>query len=385
MLILAFLIATGIPAIFLILIYTLDLYASRSFRLVLVCFGWGAIGGLLLAYLFNTYIALPLIAALGLSHIFLYVLFAPVAEELFKSASLFYVRTRPEFTYFVDGAIYGFAAGIGFSITENVLYLTGNPSGSIPLALIRSFSTCLMHGTAAGLVGVALGYFRLQKRSGRWLAVSGWLGAILLHAAFNGVANSALAGGALGTIVAVVIGLAGVGLIAVFIQLGLRQQQQWMGETLNRQVGVTGAERRAAQSLANLDELIEPITKQFPKKAEQIQALVLLQAQIGIKRKVEQKIDDPKLKAQLGQEIAQARAEMEKLRKQIGFYAMTNLRMVFPDGMLDVWARLEAVALQSGPADLKRWDQLLSGAAPGTPSKRSIFASVGGGTSDTPS
>ena len=52
--ILAVLIATGIPAVFLLIIYTLDLYASRTFRLVLLCFGWGAIGAFGLAYVTNS-------------------------------------------------------------------------------------------------------------------------------------------------------------------------------------------------------------------------------------------------------------------------------------------------------------------------------------------
>ena len=85
----AALIAVGIPVFFLVIIYTLDLYASRTFDLVLICFGWGGIGGLGLAYAFNTYAAVPLIRQLHLDYIWLYVVFAPVAEEILKSMSLF--------------------------------------------------------------------------------------------------------------------------------------------------------------------------------------------------------------------------------------------------------------------------------------------------------
>jgi RsiW-degrading membrane proteinase PrsW (M82 family) len=169
----AVLIAVGIPSTFLLIVYTLDLYASRTFHLVMLCFGWGGIGGLGLSYVFNTYAAIPLIQRLSLDYLFLYVVFAPVAEEIVKSLSLFYVSRRPEFTYFVDGAIYGFAAGIGFSITESFLYIGFRPHRGIPLMLVRAFSVCLMHGTAAGLVGAAVGRSRFQKRAGRRLAVFG--------------------------------------------------------------------------------------------------------------------------------------------------------------------------------------------------------------------
>jgi RsiW-degrading membrane proteinase PrsW (M82 family) len=360
--ILAVAIAAGIPALFLLLIYTLDLYASRAFRLVVLCFGWGALGAFGLAYLINTYVGLPLGRALKVDpQLFLVVAFAPVVEEIAKSLSLFYVSRRSEFTYFVDGAIYGFAAGIGFSIIENFLYLSVNPGIGIALALTRAFSTCLMHGTAAGLVGIVVGRFRFRRQSGRRLAlVGGWAAAVLLHAFFNGISHAAPLPEMAAVVLAVVVGLAGVGLIAFFINTGLREERQWMGETLNRQVGVTAAEMRAAQAYGNLEEVLKPIAQQFPQKAEQVEALLLQQARMGIRRKVEQRLDDPEIKEQLTQEIAQQRAEMERLRKEIGPYVMAYVRSVFPEGALDVWARLEMIAVHTGPADLERWTQTLT-------------------------
>jgi RsiW-degrading membrane proteinase PrsW (M82 family) len=380
--VLAVVFAVAIPAVFLLIIYTLDLYASRTFGLVMLCFAWGGVGGVGLSFLFNTYVALPFIDNRGWDRVLLFVAFAPVAEEIFKSLSLFYVSRRKEFTYFVDGAIYGFAAGIGFSIAENILYLQYYPDQGIALSLVRSFSVCLMHGAAAGLVGAAVGRFRFRKRSGRGLAMlAGWGAAILLHAFFNSIAKTnwvidLIGDGALVPL-QVGVGLAGVGLIALFITLGLREQRQWFAETLDRRMGVTGAEVRAAQSYGSISEVLEPIAEQFPDQAEQVEALLLRQAQMGIKRKVQQQLDDDKLEKQIGQEIEQLQEEMERLRKEIGPYVMTFVRAVFPEGMLDVWARLEAVALQSGPADVKRWTEMLQD-RDGVTSKRSIFGKLRG-------
>jgi RsiW-degrading membrane proteinase PrsW (M82 family) len=375
--------AIAIPAVFLLIIYTLDLYASRTFRLVMLCFAWGGIGGVGLAYMFNTYVAVPLIRNQGWDSTLLYVVFAPIAEEVFKSLVLFYVSRRPEFTYFVDGAIYGFASGIGFSIAENFFYIFYFPTAGIALPLVRSFSVCLMHGSASGLVGAAVGRFRFQKRSGRGLAMlGGWGAAILLHAFFNSVAKtywlSDLVGEAAVVPMQVGLGLAGVGLIALFITLGLREQRQWFAETLDRKMGVTGAEVRAAQAYSSIDDVLEPITEQFPAQAEQVSALLLRQAQMGIKRKVQQQLDDPKLQKEVGEEIAELQAEMEKLRKEIGPYVMTFVRAVFPQGMLDVWGRLEALAVSSGPPDVKRWAKMLE-AKDGSASQRNIFGRLQGG------
>lgn len=374
---LAGLIAIGIPGIFLLIIYTLDLYASRTFRLVLICFLWGAIGGLGLAYLFNTHVVVPLIRQIRLDYLWLYVVFAPIAEEILKSLSLLYVSRQTDFTYFVDGAIYGFAAGIGFSITENFLYVQQNPRMGIPLALIRGFSTCLMHGTAAALVGAAIGRFRFQRSSGKALALGGgWLSAILLHAIFNAISKTDLVPAGLVTPLAVVVGLGGVVVIAVFISRGLREEGKWLLETLNRQVNVSAAEARAAQSIATLDELLEPIVQQFPQKAEKVQALVLQQAQMGIKRKVFQQLTDEGLKVKLEEEIAQLQAAMEKLRKEIGPYVMVYVRSVFPEGALNVWSRLEPAVIRSSPEDLQRWTARLSTKESSTSARRNIFNSI---------
>jgi RsiW-degrading membrane proteinase PrsW (M82 family) len=374
---LAVLIAVGIPAVFLTIIYTLDLYASRTFRLVLLCFAWGSVGGVGLSYVFNTYVAIPLIQQLRLERVLLYVAFAPVAEEVFKSAAAIYVSRRPEFTYFVDGAIYGFAAGIGFSIAENFLYITYYPDKGIVLTLVRTFSVCLMHGTAAGLVGAALGRFRFGRGSGRWLGpLGGWVAAILLHATFNSVAQAGFVSERMMVPLQVGIGLAGVALIAFFITLGLREQRRWFAETLDRKMGVSGAEVRAAQAYASIDEVLEPIAGQFPQKAEQVSALLLRQAQMGIRRKVQQQLDDPRVKEEIGTEIAQLHAEMERLRKEIGPYVMTFVRSVFPTGMLNVWGNLELLAAQSGPPDLQRWAKMLSAEEPSGPPQRSIFGRI---------
>ncbi len=246
----------------------------------------------------------------------------------------------------------------------------------IPLALIRSFSTCLMHGTASGLVGAAVGRFRFRRRSGQGLGmVGGWLAAILLHAFFNGISRAPALSESLTTIVAVGIGLAGVGLIGFFINLGLQEERQWLAETLDRRVGVTAAESRMVQSYASLDEFLQPIIEQFPREAEQVEAFLLRQAQLGIKRKVQQRVSDPKLQEQLGQEVAQLQAEMNQIRRDVGVYVMSYVRSVFPDEALPIWSRLEQLAAQGGSADLQRWSKMLTTETSGPP-RQSIFASL---------
>jgi hypothetical protein len=135
---------------------------------------------------------------------------------------------------------------------------------------------------------------------------------------------------------------------------------------------VTGAEVRAAQAYATIDEVLRPIAEQFPDQTEQVETLLLHQAQMGIKRKVQQEVDDPKLQEKLGEEVARLKSEMEQLRAEIGPYIMVYVRSVFPEGLLDVWSKLEVLAAQSGPPDVQRWADMLD-AKTSTAPARDIF------------
>jgi RsiW-degrading membrane proteinase PrsW (M82 family) len=328
--------------LFLLLIYVLDLYASSTFRLVLVSFAWGALGGAGLSYLVNTRITIPLIAHRALDYLLLYVLFAPVVEEVFKSLVLFDVSRRSAFTYFVDGAVYGFAAGIGFSISENLLYMSYYPARRVALAFLRAFSVCLMHGTATGLVGVAVGRFRFRRRNGRRLAmIVGWIAAILLHAGFNSISQTEFLPRGWVVPTQVGIGLTGVGLMMLVILVGLREQREWIAEILREKIGMTEAEVRGAQASGDLEQVLRPIVRQFPKEAELLESLLQGQARLGIKQKVLEKTQDPKLEVALGQEVAELEDRTQQLRLEMGLCTKFYMQCVFPQNDSDAQTCLE--------------------------------------------
>jgi RsiW-degrading membrane proteinase PrsW (M82 family) len=131
----AIVVAVSVPLLFLYLVRWLDLYASGSFQAIVICLLWG-IAAFILSFQANTF-ALGFVG-FGL----LVVLVAPIIEEILKSLILIHYVSRPDFTYFVDGAIYGFASGTAFAVLENLLYLgRGGSYASLSVALSRTFST----------------------------------------------------------------------------------------------------------------------------------------------------------------------------------------------------------------------------------------------------
>jgi len=77
------------------------------------------------------------------------------------------------------------------------------------------------------------------------------------------------------------------------------------------------------QQLDNLDPLLAPIDERFGKdKRKQVAALLHLQAQLGLKRKVQEMTPAPKLRAEMGTQVAALRQEIDTMRQALGVYCM---------------------------------------------------------------
>ncbi len=357
----AFLVGIALPIVFLALVRALDLYASGSFKTVMVAF----IGGLLAfggAYvvnnaaasrlepiLINSATARQVTSLLGAPALMsvpaaqrafavITLAAAPIAEEVLKSIVLIILVRRPNFTYFVDGAIYGFAAGTAFAVLENPFYAMISPAAGVGLMLMRAFSTSLMHGTASALVGVALGRTRFGKGPARIVAlVAGWLAAIALHASFNRVVYLKIGG----AILPLAVGIGGVILVAAFIFWGLRQERAWLEETLGLKLGVSKGEAAVVLKMEDLDKLLEPIAARFgEEKREQVETFVKYQAQLGIKRKATGMAQDENLRQELEKQITDLRQKMDVLRRQVGVYCMSYVRSILPPESTLIWTRL---------------------------------------------
>ncbi|MFN8491583.1 MAG: PrsW family glutamic-type intramembrane protease [Caldilineaceae bacterium] len=347
----ASLIAIAIPLAFLLLVRRLDLYASGNIVTVLLCMG-GGVAAFLAAGQVNSAL-LPLVG-----YTLVVTLVAPIVEEIFKSVLLIYFVRQPDFTYFVDGAIYGFAAGIAFAVVENLLYLSQMPptaatGENIALAMTRAFSTSLMHGSASALVGVALGRFRFGRGRTRVGALLlGWGAAMGLHLAFNNLISRDW--GLLTIGLAVALGLGGVLLNVLLIRWGLREERAWLQETLNQQVGVSRGEAAVVQELAQLDRLLAPVAERFgAEKRQQVETFLRRQAQLGLKHKVELLTSDPQLRAAMAAEITLLRQQVDELRRAIGVYCMSYVRSILPPTGEPLWERLQTT-LADPPASAKK-------------------------------
>lgn len=363
--IISLIIATVIPITALFIIYTRDLYSTGSFRYVVYCFIWGGVA-FAIASLTNRF----LIQNEIIDRMLVLRFVAPIEEEILKGLLLLFLVRRRQFTYFVDGAIYGFSIGIGFAVFENYEYLLYTDQGyQLMVAVVRVVSTNLMHALCSSIIGIVLGYSRFSKRSGViWYILGGLAAAIGIHTLFNNIANSAFNTFLLIAFI-IAFGVGGFSLLIRFIHKKLLEARGWIGESLGMVDRVTAGETSAVLDMKDLEKIIEPLAAIFgEEKAKLIEKLLLKQARLGILRKMLVKQQDETLLEQTRKEIDVTRDEMDEYRKAIGSYAMTALRGMYPEGdtFYEQLGNLieQRIATGSGPRPGGLWDKLGSQVVP---------------------
>lgn len=355
--ILALVIAIIIPIVILYLIYTQDLYGTGNFRHVVLSFLWGAITFGVAALINRVLIANNVFERLAVLRFV-----APFEEEILKGLILIYLIRRPNFTYFVDGAIYGFAAGIGFAVVENFDYVIGAAS-ALDVAVGRVISTNLIHAAGSAMVGIAAGLARFSRGSGRILRVFvGLVLAIILHTGFNNLVTRVTSGWLL--VYAAVVGVAAVGAIWISIQRGLAEEKAWIRETLGMTDRVTASEAAVVNRISDLDDILKPLAMRYGvEKAEQIEKFLFMQARLGILRKTLEKLPDENLLVATRGEITRVQLEMDDIRRAVGTLAMMYLRSIFPEDDISLWGSIEGViqkhiAARPASGSSMMWDRL---------------------------
>lgn len=330
-------VATLIPAGYLWWISKRDFFETRKVRLVQICLVWG-----LIAYGIAYLVQSNIVQQGLLSGDQLVRYFAPVFEEIVKGAILIYLIRRSDFTYFVDGAIYGFTVGIGFAIIENYEYITGNPSAGLTLALMRVLSTNLIHATASGTIGIALGLARFERTASArrvLILLASILVAVGIHMGFNNMVSRNVP-----LLFAILLGLGGGFFIYLIMRQGLKIMKGWVDEEISREQSVTNREASIVRKFENVDDILVDFQSHFgTEKTALAREILLAQAQMGIYRKTAEKHQDPKMRQAAEEKVAALRESMNGNRKKMGAYCMLFLRNIFPEDASPLWGRLEGI------------------------------------------
>ncbi len=168
-------------SLFLIVLVYLDSYKLVRLGTVLLAI---AAGGLAAA---ASYFANDLgleITGLGITAYSRYI--SPLLEEALKGIILVYLIRQHRIGFPVDAAIFGFAAGTGFAMIENLYYLGVMRDAHFAVWVVRGFGTAIMHGGATAIFGIVAHTLSEERQStGPGVLLPGFVLAALTHSAFN--------------------------------------------------------------------------------------------------------------------------------------------------------------------------------------------------------
>jgi RsiW-degrading membrane proteinase PrsW (M82 family) len=188
------------------LLLWIDRYESEPPWMLATTFFWGALVAVFIAIIFNT--GIELVAAVAtnsedVGNIVGAVISAPIVEESAKALILliFFFWKKDEFDGVVDGIVYAGMVGLGFAMTENILYYgRAAKEGQDALTVVfilRGMAAPFSHPLFTSMTGIGLGWSR-QSQNGFIkfaMPVLGFILAMLMHATWNG---SAAFGGEVG-------------------------------------------------------------------------------------------------------------------------------------------------------------------------------------------
>ncbi|MFK3679440.1 PrsW family intramembrane metalloprotease [Microbacterium sp. NPDC090218] len=176
----------------------IDRWEPEPKRLVFFAIAWGAVAA----------VGLTLLVDIGLkiligptTEAFSAVVQAPIVEEFWKGLGIFliFLLARRAFDGPVDGVVYGALVGAGFAFTENIQYFAisliegGGEQLTVTFA-VRAILSPFAHAMFTAVTGFAIGLVARRHgsaRSAMGAGVVGGLGAVLLHALWNGSATFA--------------------------------------------------------------------------------------------------------------------------------------------------------------------------------------------------
>jgi hypothetical protein len=264
---------------------------------------------------------------------------APWIEEALKAIVMIGLFRLNRIGYKLDAVISGFAIGAGFSVVENILYLTIFPDYGAGTWLVRGLGTAVMHGTTLALLAAIA--HELAERENREAAgnfnfnllwfLPGYLLAGAIHTLFNHFPDRpllAMMGAAI---------FAPLAIIAIF-HFGTAEAQGWLDaehaehkKQLEALKAGDWPEGPSGAKIAALAGRLDPESAKRVRRYWELQAWLVMQAEETM---LEEASGDASVDAA---HVRAAFAELAGLRQALGRSTFTALKALLPFSRNDYW------------------------------------------------
>jgi RsiW-degrading membrane proteinase PrsW (M82 family) len=264
---------------------------------------------------------------------------APWIEEALKAFLMIALFRFNRIGYKLDAVISGFAIGAGFSVVENIIYLTMFPFYGTGTWLVRGLGTAVMHGTTLALLAaIAHEFAERENREAAgdfdfrfWWFLPGYLVAVAIHTAFNQFPERPLLA-MMGALIFTPIAL-----MAIF-SFGTSEAEQWLTAERaehRKQVETLRSgkwpDNPAGRKIAALAERVGPESAKRIRRYWELQAWLVAEAEETL---IEEAAGDASFDAT---EIGATIAELDGLRRALGRSTYTALSALLPFSRNDHW------------------------------------------------
>ncbi len=264
---------------------------------------------------------------------------APWIEEALKGAVVILLFRFNRIGYKIDAVISGFAVGAGFSVVENIIYLTFFPDYGAGTWLVRGLGTAVMHGTTLAILA-AIAHEFMERETSEAAAgfnfnllyfVPGYVAAVAIHMAFNQFPDRPLLA-MLGAAIA-----APLVLMAIF-HFGSAEAERWLiadhaahQAELDALSAGRWPEGDAAHKVAALAERLGAEGTKRVRRYWELQSWLVVQAEQALMKEAagDVVVDSEQVRAAL--------AELDGLRRALGKSSFTAMSALLPFSRNDHW------------------------------------------------
>lgn len=257
---------------------------------------------------------------------------APVIEEMLKSVLIIYLLLKHKIGFMVDAAIYGFAAGAGFALLENIYYLNSVDESNLLLWIVRGFGTAVMHGGTTALFSIlSKNLADRKKKFNLSYFIPGFIVAVIIHSFFNHLLLSPV----IITIVQIV--LLPVIFIIVF-QQSEKMLKEWMETGMDNDVKVLEQINQGRLSDTHIGEYLISLQTNFSDSViGDMLCYIKIHMELAVKAKGVLLLKEAGLPVTIDSDTKEKFNEIKYLEKSIGPTGRLAISPVLHNTTHDLW------------------------------------------------
>ncbi len=257
---------------------------------------------------------------------------APAIEEALKAGFVIYLIRSNKVGFMIDGAIYGFAAGAGFALVENIYYLQALETTNLLIWLIRGLGTAVMHGgTIAIFAIISMNLLGRFGENAYWVFLPGLFIAIVIHSFFNHFLFSPEVM-TLGQCILLPL------LITIVFYQSEKNYQDWMNINLDTDIEMIDSIESGQFQGTRAGEYLLSLKTHFPgEKVADMLCLIRINLELSCQAKGLLLCRQAGLPVVIDDELEDKFEELKYLEKSLGFTGLLAISPMLKQSSRELW------------------------------------------------